>query len=266
MLKIVKSLVEETKYPLKCPYKMVPQAVVIHNTANDANATSEISYMKHNSLSTSFHYAVDSEQAVQGLPLDRNGWHAGDGENGKGNRQGIAIEICHSLSGGERFEKAQENAAELVARLLIEYGWGMDKSRITKHEDYSSKHCPHRTLDEYGWRFFLNLVEKKHKELMEGEQMNDIEKMEFEKIKLSVAENSAKLKLYEDMGVLDNAAIQWGYIDENLPSWGVATVKKLKEKGLISGDETGNLELSRLMLRVLVILDRAGLFDKKSTD
>ena len=29
---------------------------------------------------------------------------------------------------------------------------------LTKHQDYSGKHCPHRTLDDYGWDYFLNLV------------------------------------------------------------------------------------------------------------
>ena len=61
---------------------------------------------------------------MQGIELDRNAWHALDG-NGKGNREGIAIEICYSKSGGERWLKAHENAAELTAKLLKDYGWGI---------------------------------------------------------------------------------------------------------------------------------------------
>ena len=52
-----------------------------------------------------------------------------------------------------------ENAAELTAKLLKDYGWGIDK--VTKHADYTNKHCPHRILDEYGWDNFLNLVKSK---------------------------------------------------------------------------------------------------------
>lgn len=143
------------KFPIKCPYQMKPTRIVVHNTANDATAENEIKYMHSNNKETSFHYAVDDKTIVQGLPLDRNGWHASDG-NGKGNREGIAIEICFSKSGGEKFKKAQQNAAELAAYLLKQYGW--DISRVTKHMDYSKKHCPHRTLDEYGWDYFINLV------------------------------------------------------------------------------------------------------------
>lgn len=143
------------KVSIKCPYAMTPTRIVIHNTANDASAANEISYMHSNSNEVSFHFAVDDTEIVQGIDLNRNAWHASDG-NGKGNREGIAIEICYSKSGGARFETAQKNAAELTAKLLKDYGWGID--RVTKHADYTSKHCPHRTLDDYGWDYFLNLV------------------------------------------------------------------------------------------------------------
>lgn len=75
--------------------------------------------------------------------------------HGKGNMQGIAIEICYSKSGGDRFIKAEQNAAKFIAQLLKEKGWGIDK--VTKHQDYSGKYCPHRTLD-MGWERFLNMI------------------------------------------------------------------------------------------------------------
>ena len=156
MVNVRKVECPKNKYSIKCPYEMTPTRIVIHNTANDATAKNEISYMHRNGETRSFHYAVDDKEIVQGIDLNRNAFHAGDGKNGKGNREGIAIEICYSKSGGERFEKAQRNAAELTAKLLKEYGWGIDK--VTKHKDYNSKHCPHRTLDQFGWEFFVGLV------------------------------------------------------------------------------------------------------------
>ncbi|MFQ8600648.1 MAG: N-acetylmuramoyl-L-alanine amidase family protein, partial [Oscillospiraceae bacterium] len=134
---------------------MTPQFVVIHNTANDASAEAEIAYMCRNNNEVSFHYAVDDVEAVQGIPENRNGWHAGDGGSGRGNRYGIAIEICYSKSGGPRFDQAEKNAAELTADILRRYGWGIDK--VTKHQDYSGKYCPHRTLDR-GWQRYLDMV------------------------------------------------------------------------------------------------------------
>lgn len=126
---------------------MTPSRIVVHNTANDATARNEIDYMTRNNDETSFHYAVDDKEIVQGIEENRNSWNAGDG-NGKGNREGIAIEICYSKSGGERFLKAEDNAASLIADILKRYGWGID--RVTKHQDYSGKYCPHRTLDMGG--------------------------------------------------------------------------------------------------------------------
>lgn len=156
MLNIKKVDCPKDKLAIKCPYAMTPTRIVIHNTANDASAESEIAYMHRNGNEVSFHYAVDDKGAVQGIELNRNAWHASDG-NGKGNREGIAIEICYSKSGGTRFDQAQRNAAELTAKLLKDYGWGID--RVTKHQDYGNhKYCPHRTLRQYGWDFFLNLV------------------------------------------------------------------------------------------------------------
>ena len=155
MVEIRKVECPSEKEKIKCPYAMTPTRIVIHNTANDASAANEIAYMLSNNKETSFHFAVDDKEIVQGIELNRNAWHASDG-NGKGNREGIAIEICYSKSGGERWLRALENAAELTAKLLKDYGWGID--RVTKHADYTDKHCPHRILDEYGWDNFLNLV------------------------------------------------------------------------------------------------------------
>lgn len=143
-----------SKYGVKCPNTITPTRVVVHNTANDASAMSEISYMLGNPNECSFHYAVDDYRVVQGVEENRNTWNAGDG-HGKGNMQGISVEICYSKSGGSRFTAAEQNGAKFVAYLLKKHGWGM--AQVTKHQDYNGKYCPHRTLD-LGWERFLNMV------------------------------------------------------------------------------------------------------------
>lgn len=154
-MNIVKNLVSQSKYSVKCPYSMTPEFIVVHNTANDASAQNEVKYMISNNNQVSFHFAVDDKEVVQGLPLDRNAWACGDGTNGSGNRKGIQIEICYSKSGGARFENAEKNAAKFIAQLLKERGWGADK--VKKHQDFSNKYCPHRTLDK-GWASFVNML------------------------------------------------------------------------------------------------------------
>lgn len=155
-MNIIQNLVPESKYNIKCPYEMTAEFIVVHNTANDATARNEIAYMISNNSETSFHYAIDDKEIVQGLPENRNGWHASDGGQGAGNRKGIAIEICYSESGGERFIAAEKLAAKFIAFKLNEKGWGI--GQVKKHQDFCSKYCPHRTLN-MGWQRFLDMIQ-----------------------------------------------------------------------------------------------------------
>ena len=161
-MNVRKNLLPNSLKSWKFPYSMTPEFIVIHNTANDASADNEVKYMHKSKAQggqqVSYHYAVDDKEVVQALEENVNGWHAGDGGNGKGNRKGIAIEICYSKSGGERFTKAEENAVELIVDILKRYGWGIDK--VKKHQDFMKKYCPHRTLD-LGWQRFLDMVSAK---------------------------------------------------------------------------------------------------------
>ena len=83
MVNVKQNLVDSSKYSIKCPYEMNAEFIVVHNTANDASADNEISYMKSNNNKVSYHYAVDDVEIVQGIPENRNAWHAGDGGSGK---------------------------------------------------------------------------------------------------------------------------------------------------------------------------------------
>lgn len=152
---IKQQLISKDKYGVKCPYTMKPKGICIHNTANDASAKNEVAYMCSNNNEVSYHIAIDDVEAIQVIPFDRNAWHAGDGGSGKGNRNYIAVEICYSKSGGEKFTKAEQRAAKEVAMLLKQFGWTI--ANVKKHQDFSNKYCPHRTLD-LGWQRFLNMI------------------------------------------------------------------------------------------------------------
>ena len=151
-------LVAQSKYPLKCPYKMTPKYITVHNTANDASAANEVLYHNRNDNQVSYHVAIDDKEAVICVPFDRNAWHCGDGGGvNSGNRTSIGIEICYSKSGGERYKKAEANAVHYIATLLKSYGWGVD--RLRQHYDWSRKNCPHRIRDEKRWSSFVARVQ-----------------------------------------------------------------------------------------------------------
>ena len=145
------------KYDIKCPYPMDPTYITVHNTYNQASAYNEITFMHNNNDEVSYHFAVDDQEAIQGLPLNRNGWHAGDGGQGTGNRKSIAVEICYSKYGGDKFDESEKNAAKLIAVLMEKFNIPID--RVRKHQDWSGKYCPHRTLDA-GWDRFVDMIMK----------------------------------------------------------------------------------------------------------
>jgi N-acetylmuramoyl-L-alanine amidase len=98
--------------------------------------------------------------------------------------------------------------------------------------------------------------------------MTSVERKAFEALQTQVdtltatnKELISRLDKYDGMGVYDNAAIKWAYVDKNLPKWAKPTIKKLVEKKYLKGNDEGSLELSHLMMRILVILDRAGMFN-----
>ncbi|MFJ5965529.1 N-acetylmuramoyl-L-alanine amidase [Bacillus sp. NPDC093026] len=162
-IKVKKNMLPSSKYSLKCPNKMKAEYITVHNTANDASAANEVSYMIGNTSSTSFHFAVDDKEVRQGITTDRNAWHTGDGTNGTGNRKSIGVEICYSKSGGDRYRAAEKLAIKFVAQLLKERGWGID--RVKKHQDWNGKYCPHRILSEGRWNSFKASIEKELKAL-----------------------------------------------------------------------------------------------------
>lgn len=166
--KFEEKLVSSTKYNIKCPYQMTPKYVVIHDTANLASAYNEIAYMTRNNNQVSFHLAVDEEYAIQGLPFNRNAWAAGDGGNGDGNRNGIHVEICRPThSNRDLYDKAEENAVYVAARLL--YKFNLNISKLKKHQDFSGKKCPNVILTENRWESIKERVDWVLSKIKSGE-------------------------------------------------------------------------------------------------
>lgn len=97
----------------------------------------------------SCHFALGDIEVIQGIPLNRNAWHSGDGTNGTGNRKSIAVEICYSKSDGAWYRTAEALTIKFVAQLLKERGWRVDG--IRKPLDWNGKYCPHRILNEGRW-------------------------------------------------------------------------------------------------------------------
>lgn len=128
---------------------MVPRYITIHTTANYNKGADALMHAKYvNSdpdTGVSWHFTVDDKRIVQHLPLNENGWHAGDGYNGVGNRQSIGIEICENVDGD--FEKAVDNAVWLVAKLMREHNIAIEN--VVPHQRWSGKNCPRPLLPRW---------------------------------------------------------------------------------------------------------------------
>lgn len=138
---------------------MQPEYLTIHSTANpNSTAQNERDWLTNpsNTRTASWHIAVDDKEVIEAIPLNEMALHAGDGGNGTGNTKSIGIEICES---GDRTNTIQ-NAAELVAKMLKERNWGVD--RLRRHYDWSGKNCPRILADNNwkGWNDFKLAVQK----------------------------------------------------------------------------------------------------------
>ena len=145
------------KYALKAPYPMTPEGLIVHNTAGSASAMEEAQAMCTNDSAVSFHVVIDEENAVECIPFSRNAFHAGDGAQGYANRNLIGIEIARSAEeSGDRFRRAEENAALYIAHVCVQYGW--TSAQLHQHNWYSATECPHRTKAH--WSDFLAKVDE----------------------------------------------------------------------------------------------------------
>lgn len=84
---------------------------------------------------------------------------------------------------------------------------------------------------------------------IDGKREGGLTVTEYEELSRKIDELSEKLTPFI-----------YNYIDDNMPEWARETVQKLVDKGFLNGDENG-LNLTEEMLRLLVINDRAGLYD-----
>lgn len=159
--------------------KIYPEYITIHSTANPTStALNERNWLLNptNDRAASWHIAVDEKEAIEAIPLTEMAYHAG---TSKGNSASIGIEICES---GDR-QKTLYNAVNLVAKMLKERGWGIDK--LKRHYDWSGKICP-RILSDNNWQGWAEFKNKVQEELNKMDNMTLDEALAVLKDKLDI--------------------------------------------------------------------------------
>ena len=133
---------------------MAPTRVVVHNTANDAPAANEIAYMIRNDNEVSFHYAVDDQEVVQGIPENRPVREGAAGTGGEEAVDALDHHVpplpVHSIKksfigSGVRYDLLQYQSKDpAVNRSTAEY----TRELIAHHVSGRLKVAPEHTSDQ----------------------------------------------------------------------------------------------------------------------
>jgi N-acetylmuramoyl-L-alanine amidase len=226
--------------------------VVIHYTANNGDtAQNNCKYFNSPNRKASAHYFVGRDGVFQSVQDIHTAWHCG-GSSYKHkycrNANSIGIEMCSKIDGNGKYyieNSVIDNAIDLTKYLMDKYN--IPSNNVIRHYDVTGKACPEPFVrDENIWKNF--------KLQLEGDTMTNEERTKFNELVNAVS------AVTSDVDELKKPKMIYNYIDNNMPEWARPTIQKLVDKGILQGDENG-LGLTDDLLRVLVINDRAGLYD-----
>ena len=127
--------------------RLAPTHITVHETANTsrgANAEMHARYVKGvdaQAREVSWHVTIDDSKAIQHLPFNEIGWHAGR----EGNHTSIGIEVCVNTDGD--FLKARGNAISVIRQLASTLE--IHNNNIVTHQHWTGKNCPDNLLKEW---------------------------------------------------------------------------------------------------------------------
>lgn len=222
--------------------------ICLHFTSgNGDTAQNNADYFaREGGLNASAHYFVDTERIVQSVKDGDTAWHCGRERGGSyyndcRNANSIGIEMCSVIRNGVYVipEETMKRAAKLTRELMAKYH--VPVSRVCRHYDVTHKQCPEPWVrNPKLWEKFKTMLTEKEVENMTEEQTRSIAKQE-------IANAEKAKKVYNSVA--------------ECPAWAKDTVRKLVNNGFLHGDDKGKLALSTDLLRLLVINDRAHLYD-----
>ena len=201
--------------------------IVMHYTANNGDTARNNCdyYHRVGGLQASAHYFCDEHGAMQSVREGDTAWHCG-AEAGRRywhpecrNANSIGIEMCsRKRADGSYYIKPETvaNAAALAREIMQRYG--IDTDHVLRHYDVTGKRCPMPWVDDPAqWTAFLAMLTPEHPNDEEEEPMTRYNKI------------------------------------DDIPAWAQDTVRALMDAGALKGDEHGCIDLSRDMVRGMVI-------------
>ena len=180
-----------------------------------------------------YHFFVRKDGTIyRGRPL----WALGAHVAGKNH---CSIGIC--AEGDYDIEEHMPDEQKYAIAELLNYlhKYHFPNAKIVGHRDIGASACP-------GKYYPLNELIN-YKSILNNEE--ELTMPQYEELKKEIAE--LKATIAERTGY-------YNYIDDNMNENYKPTIKKLVESGKLKGNEKGELMLTTDMMRMLTILDRAG--------
>ena len=225
--------------------------IVVHYVGAVSTAKNNAEYYCNNRLSASAHYFVDENDIYQVVEDKDRAWHIPNKLQGKNghtfygkctNSNSIGVELCCKIKNGDTWyfeDKTVENAAELIRFLMDKHNIPIE--RVIRHYDVTGKICPAPFINDAAWAEFK-------KRITGGSPMTLEEQRKFNALVKEVESLTiAKEKVY--------------HTKEELPDWAKLTIQKLIKMGAYKGTSENDLNLPETLMRVLVINDRAGVYN-----
>ena len=198
--------------------------IVMHYTANNGDTAKNNCdyYHRVGGLQASAHYFCDEHGAMQSVRECDTAWHCGARAYWHPecrNANSIGIEMCSRKRADGSYYILPEtvaNAAALAREIMQRYG--IDTDHVLRHYDVTGKRCPMPWVDDPAqWTAFLAMLTPEHPNEEEDDDMTRYNKI------------------------------------EDVPDWAQDTVRALMDAGALKGDEHGCIDLSRDMVRGMVI-------------
>ena len=205
--------------------------VVLHHAAAKVCSPYQVdSWHKANGWSgIGYHYFIRKDGTIyRGRPEWAIGAHA-SGRNS--DSIGVCVEGNYDLE--TNMPTLQKNAVKDVLSYLKDK---YPNAVIKGHREVGATGCPgkHYPLSEM-------------KEYWNSKESEELTMTQYEELK-------------KEINMLKTRAGYYNYIDDNMNEAYKPTIEKLVSQGKLQGNEKGELMLTTDMMRILTILDRAGVF------
>ncbi len=254
--------------------------IVMHYTANNGDTARNNCdyYHRVGGLQASAHYFCDEHGAMQSVRECDTAWHCGARAYWHPecrNANSIGIEMCSRKRADGSYYILPEtvaNAATLAKDIMQRYG--IDTEHVVRHYDVTGKRCPMPWVDDPAqWAAFKAMLttntDEEDEDMTRYNTIDEVPDWAQDTVRDLMAAGALRgdergnLNLSLDMirGLMigtryaEASNPRYATVDD-VPDWAREDVQRMVDTGALAGEGGGKINLSRDMLRTLVVCQR----------